>query len=269
MNVGLLLVGHGTHHAAGVEQFLALARLVANRLDDVPVEPAFLEIQSPTIDDGVRQLLERGVRRIVIVPALLFAAGHAKHDVPAAVAAAVGDAPDAVVQQAAHFGCQREILELSRRRYEQTVVDQGDIAPAETCLVLVGRGSRDESATAEMHEFARLRHEQTGVAETAVGFIAMAQPSLREVLERVAAEKYRRIVVQPHLLFSGDMQLDVAREVNAIARAHSDQQWLVAPVLGSDVLTGGDAAELLPAAVIDSFERASELASTQQMYNKK
>ena len=33
----------------------------------------------------------------------------------------------------------------------------GRLPAAETCLLLVGRGSRDAKATAEMHEFARLR----------------------------------------------------------------------------------------------------------------
>lgn len=252
----MLLVGHGTHQPYGAQQFLALADLVAEKLPALAVEPAFLEIQSPTIAEGVAHLLARGVRRMVVVPALLFAAGHAKEDIPAAVRAAVEEASGVAVQQASHFGLHRDILELSRRRYEQAVAGQGSVAPQRTCLVMVGRGSRDASAAAEMREFARQRGEQAGVAETRVGFIAMAQPSLAEVLPEIAARGYSRIVVQPHLLFAGDMQLSIARQVALAAEKHPDQQWLLASVLGDDLTSDGDAGELLVAAILDLFEQS-------------
>jgi sirohydrochlorin cobaltochelatase len=253
---GLLLVGHGTHHPYGAQQFLTLADLVAQRLPGLPVEPAFLEIQSPTIAHGVGQLLARGARRIVVVPALLFAAAHAKADVPAAVQAAVGSSPGVSVRQTPHFGLHPAILELSRRRYEQALMGQGSADPQRTCLVMVGRGSRDDSAAAEMHELARLCGEQAASAATAVAFVALAQPSLGDVLPVIAARDFSRVVVQPHLLFAGDMQLSIARQVAGMADKHPHQQWLLAPVLGDDLANGGDAGELLCSAILDLFAQA-------------
>ena len=60
---GLLLVGHGTRSAEGREQFLGLAESLRQRLKPLPVEPAFLELAQPTIDDAVGKLLEGAIAK--------------------------------------------------------------------------------------------------------------------------------------------------------------------------------------------------------------
>lgn len=254
---GMLLVGHGTHQPLGAQQFLALAALVAARLPTVHVEPAFLEIQAPSIEQGLLKLIAAGAQQIAIVPVLLFAAGHARHDVPAAVKAVVREFPKIEVCYAEHLGCHAALLELSRRRFEQAIANQGEIGPRETALVLVGRGSRDDRATAEMHQFARLCGEQTGVAQVSVGFLAMARPPLAQALEAVAAQGLRRVVAQPHLLFAGDMQTNTERTMRAFADRFPAQQWLLADVLGLDMTVVGDAGQLLVAALVARYDEAS------------
>src|SRR6476646_7331453 len=88
---GLLVVGHGSREAVGVEEFLATARLVAEAAHPAPVEACFLEFARPTIAEGFRALAARGVRRIVVAPALLFSAGHDLRDIPAAVASVAAE----------------------------------------------------------------------------------------------------------------------------------------------------------------------------------
>ena len=88
IHTGLLLVGHGTRSRQGEGEFLEVAEQVSRRLTGVCVEPACLELTELTIPQGVSRLVERGARQIVVVPLLLFAAGHAKRDIPAAAEAA-------------------------------------------------------------------------------------------------------------------------------------------------------------------------------------
>ena len=90
VNYGLLIVGHGTRSEVGTAQFLALAeRIRKSAGGQLAVEPAFLELQQPDIDAAVGNLVAQGVKQLVVMPLLLFAAGHAKEDVPNAVAAAL------------------------------------------------------------------------------------------------------------------------------------------------------------------------------------
>ncbi|MEX2173846.1 MAG: CbiX/SirB N-terminal domain-containing protein [Pirellulaceae bacterium] len=264
---GLLLVGHGTRSPAGQQEFLTLAGLTSPRLAPVRVEPAFLELAEPTIAAGLARLVEQGASRIVVLPLLLFAAGHAKQDIPAAVAEAAqglgrGDLP---ILQAEHLGCQADILELSRWRVTQALHDCGNaagdtVAASETCLLLVGRGSRDESATAEMHEFASLRSADGVAATTEVAFIAMAQPSVTAMLPRVAAAGYRRVIVQPHLLFHGELLETLRTDVRTVAAAHPQQEWLLSAHLssglGGALGTGCPADEWLAHAIHQRFDEA-------------
>ena len=147
---GVLLVGHGTRSAQGVAEFRQLAREVEQSLAPQPVEPAFLELAEPTIADSFSRLIERGVRRVAVAPLLLFAAGHAKEDIPAAVAEAAGILPPGEVEIvfAQPMGSHPALLELSGRHTRRMLEEREWQAPGESCLLLVGRGSRDPQAIA-------------------------------------------------------------------------------------------------------------------------
>ncbi len=200
---GWLLVGHGSREPRGLQEFLATTTLVAQRAPGVAVEPCFLEFAQPTIAAGFRALVARGAQRVVVVPALLFAAGHARRDIPAAVAAVAAEHPEILVEQAEHLACHEALIALSKARYDETLAGEPRVPGEQTALVMVGRGSRDASATAEMLQFVQLRHAQTPLALAQACFVAMAEPSLPKALDAVARSGVRRVVVQPHLLYGG------------------------------------------------------------------
>lgn len=242
---GLLLVGHGTRDASGVAQFLMLAREVAGFCPDVAVEPCFLELAQPSIADGVDRAVARGVRRLTVMPLLLFAAGHAKHDIPREVAAATGRHAGLEIRQAGHLGCHEAVLTLSERRFQEALVPLQHIADRDTLLLLVGRGSNDAEATREMTQFARLRGERQPVGRLDVCFLAMAKPSLETALGSIADLPFSRVVVQPHLLFSGELIARVKGSIAAAAAADQfrqegpnrewpNREWIVAGPLGGD-----------------------------------
>ncbi len=239
---GVLLVGHGSREQVGRDEFLATARLVTQLDDRMAVEACFLEFSGPTIGQGFKALVERvpverppaerRVRRVVVVPVLLFSAGHAQRDIPAAVRAAASEHPEIVVVQADHLGCHAELLALSKLRYDEALARAAPAPAEDTALVMVGRGSPDADATAEMLRFAQLRWQQTPVAQMATGFVAMAEPKLEDVLDQAAEWGARRVVVQPHLLFGGVL-LDRIRDVVARqAERHPRIEWLLSEHLG-------------------------------------
>jgi sirohydrochlorin ferrochelatase len=230
-DVGLLLVGHGTREPAGVDEFMTIARLISDRFPQGPVEPSFLEFATPAIADGVARLAEQGVRRVVVAPVILFAARHIRRDIPAAVARAAASYPQLQVTQAEHLGCHDALVRLSEQRYDEAIVGQGSVAPERTWLVLVGRGSHDSAAREEMMQFAAARHSPARASAVRVAFLAMATPTLANVLEDAARSGMQRIVVQPHLLFAGEL---LARLHGAVA--HSQAHWLTTGHLGPSEL---------------------------------
>jgi sirohydrochlorin ferrochelatase len=234
---GLLIVGHGTRDPEGRAEFLATVEAIAALSPGAMVEPCFLELAEPTISAAIERLVERGVSEtLTVVPLLLFAAGHAKSDIPSAVAAATAKHPRLRVAQAAPLGCHPALVELSKRRYLEAVQDLPAAPASETLLLFVGRGSQDPGANAELARFARLRFEACPVGWLETCYTAMAEPSLERALPLVARLPFRRVVVQPHLLFRGELLARIRETVARFAAEERQIEWVVAPHLGPDKL---------------------------------
>ncbi|MFN0020718.1 MAG: sirohydrochlorin chelatase [Pirellulaceae bacterium] len=235
---GVLLVGHGTRSELGQAQCQALAAEVAGRLEPrfVSTELAYLEMASPTIEETVLRLVEQRIERLVVVPLLLFAAGHAKEDVPSAVSNALVKAgmPNIPMVQTEPLGLQDSVVELATARFHEAADPR--IASAETMLLLIGRGSRDEGATAEMRKLGSLVHQKLGIGESQVGFLAMAQPTATEIIAAAANGPYRQIVVQPHLLFHGELLDRLQQQVSAAIATSPGKIWRLSRVLGEEAV---------------------------------
>ena len=80
--LGIMVCGHGSRDDGAVEEFQSVARGLRERIPQYPVKWGFLEFASPIIRDGLDELRKRGVNRVLAVPGMLFAAGHAKNDIP-------------------------------------------------------------------------------------------------------------------------------------------------------------------------------------------
>jgi sirohydrochlorin cobaltochelatase len=247
---GVLLVGHGTRDPAGVRQFLETAALVADALPQFACQSCFLEIAEPNIDTGVQRLAQAGVERIVVMPLLLFAAGHAKQDVPQAVQESLERYPQVQWIRAAHLGLHEALIEQSVVRLRE-VNAPVDIKDSGTCVLMVGRGSLDDEATAEMHAYAAAVAARLGcdAANYRVAFFAMAQPKLRAVLDELAGASWRSVVVLPHLLFDGLIMQTLAEVVDNFRCGIPHIEWQLArPVGPTPLLTAAICDRILAAA---------------------
>jgi sirohydrochlorin ferrochelatase len=232
---GVVVVGHGTADATGVDEARRLTQLVAGRLPGAAVELGFLELAAPSIAVAVDRLAARGCRSIVAAPLLLFRAGHARRDVPAALAAAAAT-HGLAVRQAEPLGSHPALVALVRRRREEAVAGGGSMSAADTRLVLLGRGSSDPRAVCQLCRLA-LTAAAGGAEPLHMGFAAAARPTLDEaVAQAAAAPGVRRVVVQPHLLFAGHVEGQVDAAVGRGRAARPDLEWLRAARLGADPL---------------------------------
>ena len=79
---GVMICGHGSRSKSAVTEFAVLAEKLAPMFPDWPVEYGYLEFATPVIKTGLDKLREQGVNHVLAVPGMLFAAGHAKNDIP-------------------------------------------------------------------------------------------------------------------------------------------------------------------------------------------
>jgi sirohydrochlorin ferrochelatase len=158
------------------------------------------------------------------------------------------------------------MLELSAKRFTEAVRAHPSVAADKTHLILVGRGSNDAEAIEAMRQFTRLRCDKTPVGSSETCFIAMASPSLKDVIASIetklraksiasAARKPaprpapKLVVVQPHLLFRGGLLAQVASVTQAAAARTKNVDWLVTNHLGPD--------ELLVRAIVEIADATS------------
>ena len=79
---GVMICGHGSRSKSAVTEFAVLAEKLAPIFPDWPVEYGYLEFATPVINTGLDKLRAKGVTHVLAVPGMLFAAGHAKNDIP-------------------------------------------------------------------------------------------------------------------------------------------------------------------------------------------
>ena len=227
----LLIAGHGTVDAAGVSEFTAFIERMRTRLapDDVDVMGGFIELSAPAVTQAWQRLVELGHRRMAAVPLVLVAAGHAKGDIPAALHREVIRNPGTSFVFGRPLGPHPILLELLAERIAE-VVPADEFA--DTAVVLVGRGSTDPDANAEVCKVARLLQETRGFAFVETAFVSLATPNVADGLHRAKLLGARRVVVAPYFLFDGVLPQRVVAQSVAFGQSNSDVDVRVAGYLG-------------------------------------
>ena len=254
----LLIVGHGTRDENGAAEFRRFAERVARRGAERAVsgrdEPwpagvagGFIELSAPPLRDAVADLVSRGLRDVIAAPLILLAAGHAKGDIPAALARERLRHPGLRTRYARPLGVDPAILDLLRERLAASE------DPEPEAVLLVGRGTTDPDANADLHRAARLLWETTrrvggGAVEfVEPAFVSLARPSVAEGLGRLARLGARRVTVLPFFLFPGVLPDRIVEQVAETARG-ADLEVRVGPVIGD--------CDGLADLVLDRFEEA-------------
>jgi len=223
----LLLAAHGTTDQAGVDAFAALTERVGKlaAADGTRVAGGFIELSEPPLREAVTGLAGASPGPMVAVPLMLSAAGHAKGDIPAALARERTRHPGLTWTYARPLGPHADLVNLLAKRVDACVLD----APA---VLLVGRGSTDPDANADVVKTARLLWEGRDYPLAETAFVSLARPDVAQGLERCRLLGARRIVVARYFLFPGVLPDRVAEQAAAYAAAHPELDIRYTDVLG-------------------------------------
>ena len=252
----LLLIGHGTRSAEGADELHRFATELGKARPSVAIEAGFIEFVEPTVDRAIDMLVEAGATRVVAVPLLLLGAGHLKDDGPAALARARKRHGDTTFSYARELGIHPLVLSTMEDRIREVSFPESAHAAwpdgTHDAIVVVGRGSTDPDANADLGKAARLLADGRGLAaggpasvddtRTATpplgsvepAFVSLARPSVEEALERCHALGARRIAVVPYFLFTGLLVERIGETAREWAGQHPDTVVAVGPHMGID-----------------------------------
>ena len=203
MSDALVIAAHGSRDGAGVDEFWALADAWKALRPDRLQAAGFLEFARPTIGEAIDDLVARGATRLVVMPAMLMAAGHVKNDVPSEVQEARNRHPGVAFHMARALDIHPALLDLCKVRFLEALQGRPHVEAGRTLLLLVGRGTTDPDANANIARVSRFLWEAYGVGWAAVAYSGLAKPSVDEALAVCGRLGFDRIVVQPYFLFDG------------------------------------------------------------------
>ena len=168
--IGVMVCGHGSRDPQAVAEFSVLAERLKTAFPSWPVDYGYLEFARPIIRDGLDQLAAAGARHILAVPGMLFAAGHAKNDIPSVLNTYGFGRPELKIEYGRELGIDPKMIRAAGARIREALDAAGpDIPLHDTLLVVVGRGASDPDANSNVAKVTRMLWEGFGFgwAETA------------------------------------------------------------------------------------------------------
>jgi precorrin-8X/cobalt-precorrin-8 methylmutase len=230
----IVVAAHGSRDPVAIQEVEALLALMRKRAPERHITHGFLEFALPTIDESVRGAVEAGAKCVVMLPALLLAATHAKNDMPGELAVLKRDFPGVEF----HFGAPMDVHPLLLRLAQQRIVEaeatsKRTVKRSDCCLVVVGRGTTDPDANSEVSKLARMLEEGLGFGASYVCYAGTAEPGLVEGLRRAARLGCERLVVFPYFLFDGVLVKRIYAAVDELQARHPELEVLKAGYLGA------------------------------------
>ncbi|MBM5785464.1 MAG: sirohydrochlorin chelatase [Cyanobacteria bacterium K_DeepCast_35m_m1_288] len=262
--IGVLICGHGSRNRQAVGEFAQLAEGLRAKLPGVPVEYGYLEFARPILRDGLESLQAQGVKRVLAVPGMLFAARHAKNDIPSVLNTFSAES-GLRIDYGRELGVDLSVIQAAGARIREAL-DASDAAAvgrgeapvplSDTLLVVVGRGSSDPDANSNVSKVARMLVEGFGFGWGETVYSGVTFPLVEPGLRHAVKLGFRRIVVFPYFLFSGVLVSRIRQHTQLVASDHPELEFVEASYLGDHPL------------VINTFlERVQEVVRGETQMN--
>ena len=246
---GVMVCGHGSRDEEAVNEFQSVARGIKERLPQYETDWGFLEFATPVIRTGLDALREKGIRKVLAVPGMLFAAGHAKNDIPSVLNAYQAKNPGLSISYGRELGIDLKLIRAAGDRVEEALQKAGDrITREKTLLMVVGRGASDPDANSNVAKVTRMLWEGLGLGWAETAYSGVTFPLVEPGLEHAARLGYKRIIVFPYFLFTGVLIKRIYHYTDIVAAKHPEIEFVKASYLNDHPL------------VLDAFaERVEEI----------
>ncbi len=111
MRKSLVLIAHGSRLEAANHEVRSLAKRLEEKLG-FPVIPAFLELATPNIPEGVDLALKLNVLEVLVFPYFLTQGRHVTEDIPHLLQKKREEHPNITIQLLPYLGTHEELVNL-------------------------------------------------------------------------------------------------------------------------------------------------------------
>ena len=253
--IGIILCGHGSRDPQAVKEFINVVDKIKSRITNIPIVFGFLEFNRPIISAALDQLKNLGVERVIALPAMLFAAGHTKNDIPA-VLNKYSLENGITIQYGRELGLNSLMIGAAGARVKETIEINPIFPLSKTLLVVAGRGSSDPDANSNVCKITRMLVEGFGFGWGETVFSGVTFPLVEPGLRHVLKLGFKRVILLPYFLFSGVLVSRVREHSLRVSNDNPDIEFLNTSYLSDQDL------------VIDTFiERIHEVLNGENFMN--
>lgn len=213
---------------------MALVRDVALVLPQFRVESGFLEFAAPTIRDGLEKLRQAGCTTLWVIPGTLFSGGHSRQDIPAILRDFSACYPEIQIRYGRAFDVDANLVDAACARMGDAIgAASGGLAPAQTAVLVAGRGASGSEVRVNMQAITRLIQNKMQFALYQTAYAGIASPRVPEALEQIAAQSFRRVIILPYFLFTGMLVKRIYDETDVAAARYPATQFIKASHLNN------------------------------------
>jgi sirohydrochlorin cobaltochelatase len=249
--VAILICGHGSRNKLAITEFQELTKLIQIRYPSIIVEYGFLEFAKPSLIDALDKLRDHSIKKVIAIPAMLFAAGHVKNDIPSLLMNYSSKTGIEIIY-GRELGINNLMISAACERVKDVFKQNKTLKPEESLLVVVGRGSSDPDANSNVSKITRMIVEGLGLGWGETVFSGVTFPLVEPGLKNVVRLGYKNIIIFPYFLFSGVLVTRIKRQSDLVAINNPNISFIHAKYLSSQSY------------VVDTFvERIEEILNNE------
>ncbi|MDR4497013.1 MAG: CbiX/SirB N-terminal domain-containing protein [Candidatus Scalindua sp.] len=121
MKTGVVVLAHGSKVKSGIEGLFTIVDMLRamNKWD--MVEAGFLQLAKPGLTEVVEDLIEKGAKRVVVMPLLLFSGNHVLKDIPEEIEQERKKFPEVEFFYTKNIGADERIAQIAADRIEEAI----------------------------------------------------------------------------------------------------------------------------------------------------
>ena len=235
---GIVVAGHGSRDKEGVDEFHAAMELFRKNYPNSNITYGFLEFAKPTIDTAIRTNIQRGSKKVVMIPWILLAASHGKNDMPIELLSMKKEFPQVEFFYGSEMDLHPLYLKLMQERIIQAEAESNYlISRKDSLLVIVGRGTTDPDANSQVNKLARILEEGMGFGSSFVCFSGTANPLVSDGMIVASKMGFKRVIAIPFFILTGVLVKRIYEACDQAIVLNPEVEILKAGYLGVHSLT--------------------------------
>ncbi|MBI4008069.1 MAG: precorrin-8X methylmutase [Planctomycetes bacterium] len=198
MKTGVIALAHGSKANGGNDGLFKIVEMLENMGKWAIVRPGFLQFAQPTFTQSIKNIVEEGAQRVVILPLLLFAGNHVQRDIPIEIEAVRQKYPHVEFLYASNLGADERIAYIAADRIDEAI----KMWNAEC-----GMRSEKTPTNSEIESPQAILKESFRIIDRLVNLSNFDEP-YRQIVRRVIhasgdPEYARSLIIHPHAVDAG------------------------------------------------------------------